>query len=58
MTNRKAHKNSPHSALFKPSGYHSIVSYGLIILVFNFSDIKLVKIILNDLLFAIYTRKD
>ncbi len=39
--------------------YQSIVSYGLIILVFNFSDIKLslVKIILNSLLFAIYTRK-
>ncbi len=48
MTNRKAHKNGPHSALFKSSRrYQSIVSYGLIILVFNFSDIKrsLVKII-------------
>ncbi len=42
MTNRKTHKNNPYSALFKSSRrYQSIVSFGLILLVFNFSDIKL-----------------
>ncbi len=61
MTNRKAHKNSTHSALFKSyRRYQSIVSYGLIILVFNFSDIELslVKIlyVFNYFLLAIYTK--
>ncbi len=46
------HKNSPHSALFKSSRrYQNIVSYGLIISVFKFSDIKLSLVKMKKIFF-------